>query len=126
MDGNKQVNISLSLDPNSKEYKGYYFEIEEFLMGNCSSIKKKMAENEIIGEKSYSNNEEAMRYYQLGLDESKKEDFAKAIENYKKALSLGYTASIPDIYAAGEIKFDFSPEYVKELMEFVNREYNSI
>jgi tetratricopeptide (TPR) repeat protein len=88
VDGNKQVNISLSLDPNSKEYKGYYFEIEEFLMGNCSSIKKKMAENEIIGEKSYSNNEEAMRYYQLGLDETKKEDFAKAIENYKKALVL--------------------------------------
>jgi tetratricopeptide (TPR) repeat protein len=88
VDGKKEINISLSLDPNSKEYKEYYYEIEEYLMGNCSSIKKKMAENEIIGEKSYSNNEEAMRYYQLGLDESKKEDFTKAIENYKKALVL--------------------------------------
>ena len=88
VDGKKEINISLSLDPNSKEYKKYYYEIEEYLMGNCSSIKKKMAENEIIGEKSYSNNEEAMRYYQLGLDESKKEDFTKAIENYKKALVL--------------------------------------
>ena len=88
VDGKKEINMSLSLDPNSKEYKKYYYEIEEFLMGNCSSIKKKMAENEIIGEKSYSNNEEAMRYYQLGLDESKKEDYAKAIENYKKALVL--------------------------------------
>lgn len=88
VDGKKEINISLSLDPNSKEYKKYYYEIEEYLMGNCSSIKKKMAENEIIGEKSYSSNEEAMRYYQLGLDESKKEDFTKAIENYKKALVL--------------------------------------
>ncbi|MBK9285498.1 MAG: M3 family oligoendopeptidase [Sphingobacteriaceae bacterium] len=55
-----------------------------------------------------------------------KENPVKGIENYKKALSLGYTASIPDIYAAGGIKFDFSPEYVKELMEFVNLEYHSI
>jgi hypothetical protein len=49
VDGKKEINISLSLDPNSKEYKEYYYEIEEYLMGNCSSIKKKMAENLMNG-----------------------------------------------------------------------------
>lgn len=49
-----------------------------------------------------------------------------AIEKYKKALALGYTQSIPKIYEAAGIKFDFSPAYIKELMDFVKEEYNKI
>jgi len=55
-----------------------------------------------------------------------KQNPKKAIENYKKALALGYTRSIPAIYEAAGIKFDFSPQYVKELMEFVKKEYDKI
>jgi oligoendopeptidase F len=55
-----------------------------------------------------------------------KQDPKKGIENYKKALSLGYTKSIPEIYSAGGIKFNFSPAYVKELMDFVKKEYEAI
>lgn len=55
-----------------------------------------------------------------------KQDPKKAIENYKKALALGYTKSIPQIYEAAGIKFDFSPGYVKELMDFVKAEYDKI
>lgn len=55
-----------------------------------------------------------------------KQNAKTGIENYKKALALGYTASIPDIYKAGGIKFDFSPAYVKELMDFVKEEYAKI
>jgi len=55
-----------------------------------------------------------------------KQDPKKAIENYKKALALGYTKSIPKIYEAAGIKFDFSPLYVKELMDFVKGEYDKI
>ncbi|MGZ4090079.1 MAG: M3 family metallopeptidase, partial [Bacteroidia bacterium] len=50
----------------------------------------------------------------------------QAVENYKKALALGYTRSIPEIYKAAGIKFDFSPAYVKELMDFVKAEYEKI
>ncbi|MBA3663807.1 MAG: M3 family oligoendopeptidase [Bacteroidetes bacterium] len=50
----------------------------------------------------------------------------QAIENYRKALGLGYTRSIPEIYKAAGIKFDFSPAYVKELMDFVKSEYDKI
>lgn len=49
-----------------------------------------------------------------------------AIENYKKALALGYTKSIPKVYEAAGIKFDFSPDYIKELMDFVKAEYSKL
>ncbi|MCC6372564.1 MAG: M3 family oligoendopeptidase [Bacteroidia bacterium] len=50
----------------------------------------------------------------------------QAVADYKKALALGYTKSIPEIYSAAGIKFDFSPEYIKELMDFVKTEYQAI
>lgn len=43
----------------------------------------------------------------------------KAIADYKSALKLGYTKSIGELYKTAGIKFDFSPEYVKELIDFV-------
>ena len=49
-----------------------------------------------------------------------------AIEKYKSALALGYTKSIPEIYEAAGIKFDFSPNYIKELMDFVKEEYQKL
>ena len=50
----------------------------------------------------------------------------KAVEDYKKALALGYTKSIPKIYETAGVKFDFSPDYIKELMDFVKAEYENI
>lgn len=43
----------------------------------------------------------------------------QALENYKKALSLGYTKTLKELYATAGIKFDFSPAYVAELGNFV-------
>jgi oligoendopeptidase F len=48
-----------------------------------------------------------------------KDDPIKGLKRYKEALSLGYTKSIPDIYKAAGISFDFSPDYVKGLLDFV-------
>lgn len=48
-----------------------------------------------------------------------KEDPEKALANYEKALSLGYSVPIPEIYKTAGISFDFSPGYVRELIEFV-------
>ena len=42
------------------------------------------------------------------------------------ALKLGFTKSIPEIYAAAGIKFDFSREYVKELADFVKMELRKL
>lgn len=55
-----------------------------------------------------------------------KKDPKKAVEQYKAALALGYTKSIPEVYEAAGIKFDFSPAYIKDLMDFVKGEYERI
>jgi oligoendopeptidase F len=51
-----------------------------------------------------------------------KEHPQQGIEGYKQALKLGYTKSIPDIYKTAGISFNFSENYVKELVEFVKGE----
>jgi oligoendopeptidase F len=48
------------------------------------------------------------------------ENEAKAIEQYKAGLSLGYTRSLPNIYEAAGVTFDLSPKRIGELMEFVD------
>ncbi|MFB9864673.1 M3 family oligoendopeptidase [Rufibacter immobilis] len=45
-----------------------------------------------------------------------------ALEGYKQALSLGYTATIGEIYAAAGIRFDFSSDYIQSLVDFVKDE----
>lgn len=45
-----------------------------------------------------------------------------AIQQYMDALKLGYTKSIPEIYATAGIKFDFSVDYIKELVAFMKEE----
>ncbi|WP_295126975.1 M3 family oligoendopeptidase [uncultured Chitinophaga sp.] len=51
-----------------------------------------------------------------------KENPQQALDNYEKALSLGYTKTLRDLYTAAGIRFDFSPDYVKELADFVQKE----
>lgn len=51
-----------------------------------------------------------------------KQDKKQALEQYKNALALGYTKSIPEIYETAGIKFDFSAKMLKELMSFVQKE----
>lgn len=49
-------------------------------------------------------------------------DPAKGLQGYQNALKLGYLRSIPEIYKAANIKFDFSRDYIKELISFVRKE----
>ncbi|MDC7975316.1 MULTISPECIES: M3 family oligoendopeptidase [Bacillus] len=51
-----------------------------------------------------------------------KENPKQALENYKKALSLGSSKSLTEVYEAAGIRFDFSGETIKELMLFVESE----
>ncbi|MEZ2441852.1 M3 family oligoendopeptidase [Chitinophaga sp. RCC_12] len=55
-----------------------------------------------------------------------KENKAQALDNYVQALSLGNTKTLPELYKAAGIKFDFSPAYVKELADFVKEEIEKI
>lgn len=53
-------------------------------------------------------------------------DPAKGLQGYQNALKLGYLRTIPEIYKAANVKFDFSREYIKELMNFVREELSKI
>ncbi|RIJ42588.1 M3 family oligoendopeptidase [Pontibacter oryzae] len=55
-----------------------------------------------------------------------KENPAEGLAAYKRALSLGYTVSIGEVYEAAGIKFDFSTEYIKSLVDFVKAEMADI
>lgn len=55
-----------------------------------------------------------------------RQDPAKGLQGYQNALKLGYMKSIPEIYKAANIKFDFSREYIRELMSFVRTELDRI
>ncbi|SEW09476.1 oligoendopeptidase F [Chitinophaga sp. YR573] len=55
-----------------------------------------------------------------------KENKQQALDNYVKALSLGSTRTLPELYKAAGIRFDFSPAYVKELANFVQQEIDKI
>ena len=82
----KQIDISINRDKNSEEYKKYYYELERYMMENCTSIKEKIASYEKLNEKSISENEKAIEFYSIGLEETKKGNYKKAIENYEKAV----------------------------------------
>jgi oligoendopeptidase F len=55
-----------------------------------------------------------------------RKDKQKGLQGYMNALKLGYMTTIPEIYKAADIKFDFSEAYIKELMNFVREELNKI
>ncbi len=46
----------------------------------------------------------------------------KGLQGYMNALKLGYMKRIPEIYNAAGIRFDFSRDYIRELMSFVKDE----
>ncbi len=53
-------------------------------------------------------------------------DKQKGLQGYLNALKLGYTKPIAQVYAAAGIPFDFSKEYITELMTFVKEELEKV
>lgn len=58
----------------------------------------------------------------IGLWKQYREDKDLGIRNYINALKLGGTRTLPELYKAAGIELNFSPEYVKRLMQFVEEE----
>jgi oligoendopeptidase F len=59
----------------------------------------------------------------VGMWRQYKKDKETALDNYMKALSLGGTRTLPELYKAAGLEFDFSPSHIRELCEFVRKEY---
>lgn len=58
----------------------------------------------------------------IALWRNYKKNPKETVRNYLKALSLGYTKSIKEIYEEAGIQFNFSEAYISELMAFVEAE----
>lgn len=62
----------------------------------------------------------------LGVWKNSLENKSKAIQDYKNALKLAYTRSIPKIYETANIKFDFTEKYIKQLAEFIENKLTEL
>jgi len=58
----------------------------------------------------------------IGMWMQFKENRQLAMDNYCKALSLGGTKTLPQLFETAGLQFDFSPEKIKVLMEFVKKQ----
>ena len=58
----------------------------------------------------------------IGMWKQYRDNPQAALENYKYALSLGGTKTLPELYKAAGISFDFSPATINDLMIFVKNE----
>ncbi|MBA2248828.1 MAG: M3 family oligoendopeptidase [Chitinophagaceae bacterium] len=58
----------------------------------------------------------------IGMWMQFKKNPEKALDNYMYALSLGGTKTLPQLYEAAGLKFDFSPGNIKMLMDFVQEQ----
>ncbi|HVY75230.1 MAG TPA: M3 family oligoendopeptidase [Puia sp.] len=62
----------------------------------------------------------------IGLWKQFKKNQDEALGHYTAALALGGTKTLPELYAAAGLKFDFSPDYIRDLMEFVEGELKAV
>ena len=62
----------------------------------------------------------------IGMWMQYKQNKDTAFQNYCKALSLGGTATLPELYETAGLSFEFSPEKIKVLMEFVQENMNQL
>ena len=62
----------------------------------------------------------------IGMWMQYKQNKQQAMDNYCNALGLGGTKTLPKLFEAAGLKFDFSPDKIKVLMDFVEKEMNRI
>jgi oligoendopeptidase F len=61
----------------------------------------------------------------IGMWMQFKENREQAMDNYCSALALGGTKTLPQLFETAGLKFDFSPDKIRVLMEFVESEMKS-
>lgn len=62
----------------------------------------------------------------IGLWQQYKKNLTAALENYLQALSLGGTRTLPQLFKAAGLSFDFSGPRISQLMQFVKAELDQI
>lgn len=62
----------------------------------------------------------------IGLWQQYKQNPDKALNNYITALDLGGTQTLPELFKAAGLEFDFSPSHISGLMRFVKAELDGL
>ncbi len=62
----------------------------------------------------------------IGLWMQYKKNKEKALDNYIAALSLGGTKTLPQLYETAQLQFNFSGDYIKQLMSFMQEELEKL
>lgn len=62
----------------------------------------------------------------LGIWKNSLENKSKAIHDYKEALKLAYTKSIPEIYATANVEFNFGADHIKALSDFIDEQLKTL
>lgn len=62
----------------------------------------------------------------IGLWQQYKLNPEAAINNYISALALGGTRTLPELFRAAGLEFDFSPQHISGLMQFVKKELENL
>jgi oligoendopeptidase F len=62
----------------------------------------------------------------IGLWQQYKQNPDKALNNYITALDLGGTRTLPELFKAAGLEFDFSPSHISGLMRFVKAELGGL
>lgn len=62
----------------------------------------------------------------LALWKNFENDAQKTLKEYKEALSLGYTKTIPEIYQTAGISFDFSLQNIQSIATFIGEEIKKL
>ncbi len=62
----------------------------------------------------------------IGMWMQYKNNKQAAIDNYCNALALGGTKTLPELYKTAGLEFDFSPDKIKVLMDFVKNEMENL
>jgi Flp pilus assembly protein TadD, contains TPR repeats len=86
--GKKSINVSVNNNKDSKEYKEYYQQIEQYLMENCKVLRVKLSSMEQESNRSVSKNPEARELYSKGVKESNEGNLKKAVSYFEKALAV--------------------------------------
>lgn len=82
----KNVNIEVNSNKESEDYKKYFYEIQNYLLDHCESVKSAISTVEREAEAYVPKNKAAITAYNDGLAENRKENWENARKKFEKAV----------------------------------------
>lgn len=84
----QKATMKIYTNPESNEYKNFYYEIERQIMDSCQAVKNVVGINNTESKKSFSKNDEAIKEYNDGTKYFRKDEYANALPYFEKAVKI--------------------------------------